>query len=279
VQHGRDAVGAWLNAAGRYPLLTAGQEVHLGQAVRTWLDNPEPTPQQIRRGRRAKERLICCNLRLVASRAKYFTKRANQIGIAYEDLLQEGTIGLNRAAELFDPARGYKFSTYASRWIDQAVRRVIDAGNIIRRPYAASSLLAAWYHRDPAAETVADFCERRGVTVQALRRELEHAARSNVGQLDMNVTPDGPPTALAELIAAPATETLDQIDLAAAVDRLRAAEPDAVALLELRSEGVSVVQLADLIGLTRPGALNRLERMRRLLQAVAGPSTRELVAG
>jgi RNA polymerase primary sigma factor len=113
-----DALQLWLNEIRRYPLLTASQEVALAKRVEAG-------------DAEAKERMIRSNLRLVVSIAK---KYQNQ-GLSLLDLIQEGIIGLIRAVEKFDWRRGYKFSTYATWWIRQAVQRgVANKSRTIRIP-------------------------------------------------------------------------------------------------------------------------------------------------
>ena len=99
-----DALQLFMNEVGRYPLLTAKEEVELAKRIE-------------RGDREAKERMINSNLRLVVSIAKKYQGH----GLSLLDLIQEGIIGLIRAAEKFDWRRGYKFSTYATWWIRQAV--------------------------------------------------------------------------------------------------------------------------------------------------------------
>jgi RNA polymerase nonessential primary-like sigma factor len=113
-----DSFQMFLNEAGRYPLLTAAEEVELAK--------------RIERGEhKAKQEMVEANLRLVVSIAK---KYRNQ-GLPFLDLIQEGTIGLVRAAEKFDHRKGFKFSTYATWWIRQAITRAMaDSGRTIRLP-------------------------------------------------------------------------------------------------------------------------------------------------
>jgi RNA polymerase primary sigma factor len=108
----------FLNEIGRHPLLTAAEEVVLAKAVE-------------RGDQAAKERMINANLRLVVSIAKRYRGR----GVPFGDLIQDGVIGLNRAVEKFDHRKGFKFSTYATWWIRQAVQRsVAGQSRTIRVP-------------------------------------------------------------------------------------------------------------------------------------------------
>ncbi len=113
-----DNIKNYLSAIGEYPLLSHDEEIALGEKIQEG-------------DRAAKEKLINSNLRLVVSIAKRYRGR----GLALMDLIQEGNIGLERAAEKFDPAMGFKFSTYATWWIKQAMTRAIaDSGRTIRIP-------------------------------------------------------------------------------------------------------------------------------------------------
>jgi RNA polymerase primary sigma factor len=113
-----DALQLFLREAGRHPLLTAQQEVELAKRIEAG-------------DRLAKQRMIHSNLRLVVSIAKNYRNQ----GLPFLDLIQEGTLGLIRAVEKFDWRRGYKFSTYATWWIRQAVARALaDKARVIRMP-------------------------------------------------------------------------------------------------------------------------------------------------
>ncbi len=140
-----DLVRAYLNGIGRRKLLTAAQEVELAKRIEAGLyaqhrlDHEEIDDPELRtdlavvaaEGRAAKEHLLEANLRLVVSIAKRYTGR----GMAFLDLIQEGNVGLIRAVEKFDYTKGYKFSTYATWWIRQAITRAMaDQGRTIRIP-------------------------------------------------------------------------------------------------------------------------------------------------
>ncbi|VXD22474.1 RNA polymerase sigma factor, RpoD/SigA family [Planktothrix paucivesiculata] len=153
-----DTVRTYLHEIGRVPLLTREQEITYGKQVQTMMQQlevkntlaeqlgREPSQQEwseavemsqeelqtiLKQGRRAKGKMIEANLRLVVSIAKKYQKR----NMEFLDLIQEGTLGLERGVEKFDPMRGYKFSTYAYWWIRQAITRAIaQTSRTIRLP-------------------------------------------------------------------------------------------------------------------------------------------------
>jgi len=128
-----DDVSEFIKVAIRYPLLTQEQEIQLGRRIQAWLKNPDPTAAQIKSGQRAREHFVCCNLRLVIAVAKKYQRRIAGGHLAFADILQEGVVGLQRAAEKYDPESGYKMSTYAYWWIRQAISRAIETkSNMIR---------------------------------------------------------------------------------------------------------------------------------------------------
>jgi RNA polymerase primary sigma factor len=181
-----DALQLFLREAGRHPLLTAAQEVALAKKI----EGGDP---------RAKQRMIQSNLRLVVSIAKNYRNQ----GLPFLDLIQEGTLGLIRAVEKFDWRRGYKFSTYATWWIRQAVARALaDKARTIRMPVhivermqkmnrAERSLWAA-LGREPTLEEIA---EEANLPLQQAK-EVKAAARASasldapVGETDDAVLGD-----------------------------------------------------------------------------------------
>ena len=115
-----DSMKLYLKQAGETELLTAEEECELAEQI---LDGNED----------AKDKLICANLRLVISIAKKYARRARSMTI--EDLIQEGNCGLMKAADKFDPSKGYRFSTYATWWIRQSITRAIaDQDRMVRLP-------------------------------------------------------------------------------------------------------------------------------------------------
>ncbi|MEH2244930.1 RNA polymerase sigma factor, RpoD/SigA family [Nostoc sp.] len=153
-----DMVRTYLREIGRVPLLTREQEIVYGKQVQQmmtlidakedlakklhrepnmseWADQVQQSEtevqQTVAQGKRAKQKMIEANLRLVVAIAKKYQKR----NMEFLDLIQEGTLGLERGVEKFDPTRGYKFSTYAYWWIRQAITRAIaQQGRTIRLP-------------------------------------------------------------------------------------------------------------------------------------------------
>ena len=141
-----DSVRSYLRDIGRIPLLEHDEEVLLGRNVQRLMEikaidaedkaaelgiTEKELRKQIRDGEKAKDKMVTANLRLVVSVAKKYTKRNMEL----LDIIQEGTIGLVRGVEKFDPGRGYKFSTYAYWWIRQGITRAIaEKSRAIRLP-------------------------------------------------------------------------------------------------------------------------------------------------
>jgi RNA polymerase sigma factor (sigma-70 family) len=125
----------YLKSIGKIPLLTADEEIHLGLIIREWQRHPNPPIGLEKRGRRAMNRMVNANLRLVVSACKHYQARAAHLLIDPMDLIQSANLGLIRAVELFDPCRGYKFSTYAYWWIRHGIMRYFqDHAGPIRLP-------------------------------------------------------------------------------------------------------------------------------------------------
>ncbi|OUV27556.1 MAG: RNA polymerase sigma factor, RpoD/SigA family [bacterium TMED88] len=153
IKHSGDSVRAYLRDIGRIPLLEHEEEILLGRKVQRLMEIKgietemeiqsqddlagvlgiavKDLKRQLREGEKAKDKMVTANLRLVVSVAKKYTKRNMEL----LDIIQEGTIGLVRGVEKFDPGRGYKFSTYAYWWIRQGITRAIaEKSRAIRLP-------------------------------------------------------------------------------------------------------------------------------------------------
>ena len=206
-----DALQLFLNEAGRYKLLTAADEVELAKRIE-------------RGDKEAKDLMINSNLRLVVSIAKKYQGH----GISLLDLIQEGIIGLIRAVEKFDWRRGYKFSTYATWWIRQAVQRgVANKSRTIRIPVhivereqkisRAERELTAKLERDPTDEEVA---ERSKLSLKHVQ-EVRAAARA-VTSLDKPVGAEGD-TSFGDLIAGEQNEPSEEVHVSLAENAVRKA--------------------------------------------------------
>jgi RNA polymerase primary sigma factor len=258
-----DSLQLFLNEAGRYPLLTAAEEVELAKRIE-------------RGDMRAKERMINCNLRLVVSIAKRYQTQ----GITLGDLVQEGVLGLIRAAEKFDWRKGFKFSTYATWWIRQAVQRgVANKARTIRIPVhivereqkiaRASRELVAELERDPSNEEIAE----RSKLPLAQVVEVRGAARA-VASTDAPVGDDGDGS-LGDLFAAGGPTTEDEAEGALREDAVRRAvaklpdrERDVISLrfgLGADGQPASLEAIGKALGITRERVRQiETEALRRL---------------
>ena len=193
-----DSLSIFMNQIGRYPLLTAAEEVEVARRI----ERGDP---------RAKERMINSNLRLVVHNARKYTGH----GVPLGDLVQEGVIGLNRAVEKFDWRKGFKFSTYATWWIRQACQRAVaNQSKTIRVPVHVDERrgklarvrqqFESRHGREPTLEELAGAA---GMTVVHAREALEAVDAS----VSLNTRVGDGDAELGELFADP-----DAIDPAAA---------------------------------------------------------------
>jgi RNA polymerase primary sigma factor len=240
-----DALQLFLNEAARYPLLTAAEEVELAKLIE-------------RGDRAAKDRMINSNLRLVVSIAKKYQGH----GLSLLDLIQEGIIGLIRAAEKFDWRRGYKFSTYATWWIRQAVQRgVANKSRTIRIPVhiaeretkiaRAERELTAKLERAP---TDAEVAKAAKLSSKHLR-EVRQAARA-VTSLDRPVGDEGD-ASLGDFFAGETPPVDEEVQISLAEESLHKA------LAELPERDRDVLTLR--YGLAGDGEPNSLEQIGRTL--------------
>ncbi len=236
-----DLVRSYLRDIGRVPLLSHQQEITLGRQVQELMElesleselkdqlGGESVPaaelakkaglsgvqlkRKLQAGRRAKERMVAANLRLVVSVAKKYTKRNMEL----LDLIQEGTIGLVRGVEKFDPTRGYKFSTYAYWWIRQGITRAIaEKSRTIRLPIHITEMLnklkkgqrelSQELGRTPTVTELAEFVELPEEEV----KDLMCRARQPVS-LEMKVG-DGDDTELLELLSGDGELPSEQVE-------------------------------------------------------------------
>jgi len=218
-----DSIGWYLSTIGRVPLLTPSEEIELAhhvQAAKALQELPAEElsarqRRQIRMGQRARDRMMAANLRLVVSVAK---KYQNQ-GLELLDLVQEGAIGLERAVDKFDPAMGYKFSTYAYWWIRQGMTRAIDnSARTIRLPIHVSEKLSKMRrisrelsHRLGRQPNRLELAHAMGMAPQELEDLISQSAPC--ASLDAHARGDEDRSTLGELIADPASnEHFDSMD-------------------------------------------------------------------
>ena len=223
-----DPVSWYLSTIGRIPLLTPAEEIELGnqvQAMQAFTEDgskdfkvEDLTTQQrrmLRIGRRAKERMMKANLRLVVSVAKKYQGK----GLELLDLIQEGSLGLERAVEKFDPTRGYKFSTYAFWWIRQSMTRAIACqSRTIRLPVHLSERLTTirkvsldLAHKLGAMPNRLEIAEEMDIGLEELDSLLRQALTTS--SLDAPVNGEEGRSFLGDLIAdSSAEEPLDIVE-------------------------------------------------------------------
>ena len=276
-----DLVSQYLTAIGEYELLTAEKEVDYAQKIEGGQSAAEKLEEgdykgkaeemllrrKLRHGREAKDAFLTANLRLVVANARRY---ANTSGIDFLDLIQEGNLGLIRAVEKFDWRKGFKFSTYATWWIRQAITRAIaDKSRTVRIPVhlhdtlaavrAAQASLKAELGREPRPEEIA---EEAGVNVDKVELALGVA---DTVSLEQPVGEDG--AQLGDFIEdedavdpVRVTEELDIADsLRRSIERLPVREGRILALRYGFYDGVprTLEEIGDEFNLTR-------ERIRQL---------------
>jgi RNA polymerase primary sigma factor len=244
-----DSVAQYLSSIGIYPLLTAQEEVELAQDIEAGNEavaelesgrklsaaDRARVRRAIRRGEEARERFLNANLRLVVSQAKRYRR---QSGIDFIDLIQEGNLGLIRAVDKFDWRKGFKFSTYATWWIRQAISRALaEKSRTLRIPghlhdklitlQAAKARYQAETGREPTPEELA---EESGIDLPAVQEAIgvteSISLESPIGDDGATISDfvqgdddDDNPVVLAERVAV-------SDDLFAAINRLGARERD-----------------------------------------------------
>jgi RNA polymerase primary sigma factor len=221
-----DSLQVFFSQAAQYPLLTAAEEVELAKRIE-------------RGDLAAKERMVNSNLRLVVANARRYQGQ----GLTLGDLIQEGVVGLIRASEKFDWRRGFKFSTYATAWIRQAMQRALsNTSRTIRIPVhieqrqrkvaKAERELAIKLGRDPTDEEIAEAAEVDVETLTALRD-----AAQAVTSLDTPIGDDDD-TAFGDLMASDEPEPVDELvdgeRVSAVSDALEGLESSERKVIELR---------------------------------------------
>lgn len=293
----------FLQRAKLIPLLTASEELILARKVQAMMQLQEAKPDGpytkaergvMARGRRARDRFVTANLRLVASLAlKYRRKIIASNAMDESDLLQEGMFGLHRAVEMFDPERGYKFSTYAYWWIRQSIARGVHAGaRSIRLPIHISEKLGQLRAKRQDLSQTLDREPTRAELSEAMgwdREALDHVltVTSSMPSLDQQFGDDGS-CSLIDAISGDEGDQLDGVEQEMQAEHVREmlgylCDADRVAI-ELRfgfaGEPQTLAQMAERLGCSRETARHRVDRgMRRLRLLLAERSVKEQRGG
>jgi RNA polymerase primary sigma factor len=276
-----DSMQLYLDEIGGRRLLTAAEEVALARTYRDRPDSPE--------GQAARQRLIESNLRLVVSIAARYRNR----GLPFGDLIQEGNIGLFRAVDRFDPERGFRFSTYATWWIRQAITRSIaERSRVVRLPVhlhemlggisRATALLQQQLQREPRPDEVA---RAMGVDVEQIVTALQHTSEPT--SIEAEFAEDG--GSLADVLAddsGPSVEASfeaseEQERLAVAIERLAPRE-QAVLVRRFGLDGTGPQTLTEIgrtLGFSKERARQiEEEALRKLRLDLQKDLARQLVA-
>jgi RNA polymerase primary sigma factor len=282
-----DTVNYLMKNAGRFPLLTGEQEIELGRQVQSMMkllalsetDRPEDWSQTVSQGQKAKTRMIKSNLRLVINVAKKY----QNMGLPFEDLIQEGSIGLNRGIEKFDPERGYKASTYLFAWIKQAITRAIaNTSRTIRLPVHMKERVQKLKQltrelmkesgRRPSAEAL-----REAMELDEPQWKLLMASMHDAISYDIKVSKEDNETSLADLLPSGLETPQDSLDALGERDRLEqilcGIDKREAYVLGLRygldqGEGRSLAEIGQMMGVSR-------ERVRQI-EAKAMRSARKV---
>lgn len=277
-----DPVQHWLAGASRYPLLNKGQEVQLSRDIHAWLDCENPSPQVARRGKRAKDKLFNCNLRLVASVGKKYQGRiVHRPGLSFEDLLQQGCIGLNRACEKFDHERGFAFSTFSYWWIRQAIGRYVEINqSTIKISTGGSQLAQRWRYR-PKGMTIEEFAEQEGRSVKNCKEYIDYVERATVYSLDAQLKGkvDDEASTLLDFVSTNDVD-LEESDWVEAVQGLNQIDEikDAMALLEL-AQGSKPKEMAELLDCNYNVIKNKLKDAKAVIREHTPSHIRERIVG
>jgi RNA polymerase sigma factor (sigma-70 family) len=260
-----DAFGDYLRCIGRIPLLTAQEEVHLGTIVKQWMESEQPSASLERRGRRALQRIVTANLRLVVTVALRYIRRLKHLAHDPMDLVQAGNMGLLRAAEKYDPTRGYKFSTYGYWWIRQSINRYLQEHNgTIRMPVNLVSLAnraEALQMNNRGALSGSELAQILGESEQRVLYALAIQHRSNTISLDQQLnSSDGEMTLLDTVTDSRSPEIEDDYGwMHSQMHHLSSPELKVIQLRYGETKQRSFAEVARLIGRSKD-QVQRLER-------------------
>ena len=250
--------------ARRHHLLTAAEEIELSRRVQRGMASEDQ--RTIRIGRRARERMINANLLLVIKNAIGIRKRIAGTILDVEDLCQAGIIGLNRAVDKFDAEKGYKFSTYATWWIRQALTKEVTANNGTIKVSTDAQLIARRWRYRPADQTLDAFCEEFDYTREKVERMLVQYQRAQCVSLD-KVQNNGDGSSLVELLADEEQPDLDALHYTMLMEKLEAAPEtsDAIAALQL-AQTAKHKEMSELLGVRPKQVYKRLQDFKAVVR-------------
>lgn len=290
-----DSIGWYLDAIGKFELLTEEEELTLARQIQAYLEIRDrgagPLAKEevkaVRIGKRAYKRFYEANLRLVVHVARKYNGR--QFSMPLLDLIQEGNLGLARAIEKFDPARGYKFSTYAYWWVRQGISRGIQQqGRLIRLPTGAGDALwkARRYMDEVLRETgklpnrqeIAEHCN---ISVQTLGWYLRVA--NDAKSLDTHPVNNDEGSNLIDIIASDDVDPYELLDvdprlveLPEIVAQMPKEQQEVLQLRFFKENGLSQLNTAkalgknkSFVGATEHKAFNKIRRHYGLPERVA----------
>jgi RNA polymerase primary sigma factor len=260
IRNNGDTVRFLMMNAAKFPLLTGEQEIKFARQVQEMLkllelpelERPEDWQLTVNQGQKAKKRMIESNLRLVINVAKKY----QNMGLPFEDLIQEGSIGLNRGVEKFDPERGYKASTYLFAWIKQSITRAI--ANMKERTLKLKQLTRELIQKTgkrPSAETLREAMELDEHQWKQLMSSLHDAI-----SYDITVSKEDSETSLADLLPSNLETPQENLDLMGERDRLEqiltGIDKREAYVLELRygidqDAGKSLAEIGQMLGISR----------------------------
>ncbi len=268
-----------LGAYARLPIPSREEQVLLGRAIRKWLDwdpAPDEAPPGVQRaGRRAREQMVSRNMLLVATQARSFSV-SSVVALEPQDLIQEGAIGLTRAAEKFDPTRGFSFATYAVPWIRQSMTRMVHTSGSIRLPVKRASKMnqlrqwvEAFTAREGRSPTDQEAMEGMGLSAADLRILRQAAAVRQVVSLD-SLMNDGEGDAYITTVAAPTTTADTTTTERAQVLEALEPWPDLREIMRRRLAGHTCQEAGLAMGITRLAAERLWERALAMAQHLMG---------